>query len=251
MQTRPDVVWIVKKQSRFKHKPTNSHWLAGKCVPCILQATKSLKLEYPIDSDFKLTGQNDADWIVNHDDRHLRHWLIHQTQVQWRSGGLANEEAKESGSLRLGSKAPEFGCSSSRNIFLEITILWIGLSTDVGNGHWSRPSELQPTGDQTTEAQTIRAYLHETPLHLWKSQRYFSSASVHANRSTSSQSVDVSTYSRENWAKSTSTVGKIADFSHDWQKNLIGGVEEKNVEFLEPQNFNFSPIIAQNRAESN
>ena len=50
-------------------KPANSHWLAGKRVLRYLQATKSLKLVYPRDSDYILTGESDVDWNGDHDDR--------------------------------------------------------------------------------------------------------------------------------------------------------------------------------------
>ena len=49
-------------------KPANSHWLAGKRVLRYLQATKSLKLVYPRDSDYNLTGGSDADWSGDPDD---------------------------------------------------------------------------------------------------------------------------------------------------------------------------------------
>ena len=60
-QTRPDIVWLVNVLSRFMSKPANSHWLAGKRVLRYLQASKSLKLVYPRDSNYKLTGESDAD----------------------------------------------------------------------------------------------------------------------------------------------------------------------------------------------
>ena len=68
-QTRPDIVWIVNVLSRFMDKPTNTHWLAGKRVLRYLQATKSLILVYPRDSDFRLHGESDADSSGDHDDK--------------------------------------------------------------------------------------------------------------------------------------------------------------------------------------
>ena len=67
--TRPNIVWIVNVLSQFMDKPANSHWLAGKRVFRYLQASKSLKLVYPRDSDYKLVGESDADWSGDHDDR--------------------------------------------------------------------------------------------------------------------------------------------------------------------------------------
>ena len=68
-QTRRDIVWIVNVPSRFMDKPANTHWLAGKHVLRYLQATKSLKLVHPWDSDYNLIGESDADWSGDHDDR--------------------------------------------------------------------------------------------------------------------------------------------------------------------------------------
>ena len=60
-QTRPDIVWIANVLSRFTDNATNSHWLAGKRVLRHLQATKSVKLLYPSDSEYSLTSGSDAD----------------------------------------------------------------------------------------------------------------------------------------------------------------------------------------------
>ena len=70
-QTRPDIEWIVIVLSRIMEEPLNFHWLVGKRVLRYLQATKSLKLLYPRDSDFNLTGESNADWSGDHDDRRL------------------------------------------------------------------------------------------------------------------------------------------------------------------------------------
>ena len=51
------------------HGVTNEISLAGKEVHHYLQATKSLKLVYPLDSDFNLTGKSDADWTGDPDDK--------------------------------------------------------------------------------------------------------------------------------------------------------------------------------------
>ena len=67
--TRPDIVWIVNVLSRFMDKPTNSHWLAGKRVLRYIQDIKSIKIVNHRDSDYNLTGENDADWTGDHDNR--------------------------------------------------------------------------------------------------------------------------------------------------------------------------------------
>ena len=61
-QTRPDIERIVNVLSRIMDKPANSHWLSGKRELCFLQATKSLKVVYPRNSDNNMTGEIDADW---------------------------------------------------------------------------------------------------------------------------------------------------------------------------------------------
>ena len=68
-QTTPNIVWIVNVLSRFMDKPANFHWLASKRVLRYLQATESLKPVFSRDSDYNLTGESDADWSGDHDDR--------------------------------------------------------------------------------------------------------------------------------------------------------------------------------------
>ena len=68
-QTRPNIVWIVMVLSHFMDKPPNSDWMAAKRVFRYLKATKSLKPVYPRDNDYNLTGENDAKWSGDPDDR--------------------------------------------------------------------------------------------------------------------------------------------------------------------------------------
>ena len=66
--TRPDIIWVVNVLSRFMQKPKKFHWLTGKRMLRYLQATKLVKLVYPYD-DFNVTGESDANWSGDHDDK--------------------------------------------------------------------------------------------------------------------------------------------------------------------------------------
>ena len=104
-QTRPDRVWIVNVLSRFMDKPANSHWLAGKRVLRYLQATKSLKLVYPRDSDFNLTGESDADWSGDHDDRRSTTGYFFKLGF---SGGPVSWQTKKQQTVALSSCEAEY-----------------------------------------------------------------------------------------------------------------------------------------------
>ena len=104
-QTRPDIVWIVNVLSRFMDKPANSHWLAGKRVLRYLQATKSLKLVYPRDSDHNLTGESDADWSGDHDDRRSTTGYFFKMGF---SGGAVSWQTKKQQTVALSSCEAEY-----------------------------------------------------------------------------------------------------------------------------------------------
>ena len=104
-QTRPDIVWIVNVLSRFMDKLANSHWLAGKRVLRYLQATKSLKLVYPWDSDFNVTGESDADWSGDHDDRRSTTEYFFKLGF---SGGTVSWQTKKQQTVTLSSCEAEY-----------------------------------------------------------------------------------------------------------------------------------------------
>ena len=104
-QTRPDIVWIVNVLSRFTDKPANSHWLAGKRVLRYLQATKSLKLVYPRDSDYNLIGESDADWSGDHDDRRSTTGYFFKMGF---SGGAFSWRTKKQQTVALASCEAEY-----------------------------------------------------------------------------------------------------------------------------------------------
>ena len=116
-QTRPDIVWIVNALSRFMDKPANSHWLAGKCVLLYLQATKSLKLVYPRNSDYNLTSESDADWSGDHDDR------ISTTDHFFKLGFSGGQSAGKPRSSRLALPSYEVEYQGSAAAVQEATFL--------------------------------------------------------------------------------------------------------------------------------
>ena len=104
-QTRPDIVWIVNVLSRFMDKPTNSHWLAGKRVLRYLQATTSLKLVCPRDSDYNLTGESGAEWSGDHDDRRSTTGYFFKLGF---SGGAVSWQTKKQQTAALSSYEAEY-----------------------------------------------------------------------------------------------------------------------------------------------
>ena len=104
-KTSPDIVRIVKVLSRFMNKPANSHGLAGKRVLRYLQATKSLKLVYPRDSDYNLTGENDADCSGDHHDRRSTTGDFFKLGF---SGGAVSWQTKKQQTVALSSCEAEY-----------------------------------------------------------------------------------------------------------------------------------------------
>ena len=135
-QTRPDIVWIVDVLSRFMDKPAKSHRLNDKRALRYLQATKSLRLVYPEDSDYNLTGESDADLSGDHDDRRSTTSYFFKLGFSGGSSQLAKQETADSGSLLLRSKTSGFSCRSRRSHLLQITCLWNGQPTDASNSDW-------------------------------------------------------------------------------------------------------------------
>ena len=104
-QTRPDIVWIVNMPSRFMDKPAKTHWLAGKHVLRSLQATTSLKLVHPRDSDYNLIGESDADWSGDHDDRRSTTGCFFKLGF---SGGAVSWQPKKQQTVALSSCEAEY-----------------------------------------------------------------------------------------------------------------------------------------------
>ena len=95
-QTRPHKFWIVDVLLPFMHKLAISHWLGGKRVLRNVKTTKSLKHVYPRDSDFDLTGQIDAHWNGDHDDRRWRNGFFFALRL---SGGAVSWQIKKKESV--------------------------------------------------------------------------------------------------------------------------------------------------------
>ena len=81
-------------------QPSNWHWLAGKRILRFLQATKSLKIFYPHDNDFNLTGESDADWSGDHDDRRSTTGYFFKLGF---SGGAVSWKTKKQNTVALSS----------------------------------------------------------------------------------------------------------------------------------------------------
>ena len=91
-------------------KPANSHWLAGKRVLCYLQAAKSLKIVYSRHSNFNLTGQSDADWSGDHDDRRSTTGYFLKLGF---SGGAVNWQTKKQQTMDLSCEAENQGLAAA------------------------------------------------------------------------------------------------------------------------------------------
>ena len=96
---------MVNVLSRLMDKRVNSHWLAGKRVLCHLQAKKSLKLVYPRDSDYNLTGESDEDWSGDYDDRRSSTGYFFKIGF---SGGAVSWQTKKHMTVALSSCEVEF-----------------------------------------------------------------------------------------------------------------------------------------------
>ena len=69
-QTRPDILAIVSKLSRYLENPGKVHWMAAKRVLQYLKGTRELGLTFRRDADgLQLLGACDADWASDVDDR--------------------------------------------------------------------------------------------------------------------------------------------------------------------------------------
>ena len=104
-QTRPHKMSIVNVLSRFMDKPANSYWLAGKRVLHYLRATKLLKLVYPRDNNFNLTGKGDKDWSGDHDDRRSTTCYFFKLRL---SGGAVSWQTVKQQTVALNSCEAEY-----------------------------------------------------------------------------------------------------------------------------------------------
>ena len=91
--------------SRFMEKGTYSHWWAGKRVLQYLEATKPLNLVNPHDNHFVVTGESEADWKGNHDDRRSTNEYFFNLGL---SGGAVSWQTKKQYTVALSSCEAEY-----------------------------------------------------------------------------------------------------------------------------------------------
>ena len=59
--TRPDIVNAVSIVSRFMSEPSKDHLIAAKRILKYIKGTKSYRITYETEEDFKLTGYTNSD----------------------------------------------------------------------------------------------------------------------------------------------------------------------------------------------
>ena len=175
-QSRPEKVWIVKVLSRLMDKPANSHWLAGKRVLRHLQATKSLKLVYPRDSDYNLTDESDADWSRDQEDRRSTTGCIFKLGF---SGGAVNWPTKKQQTVALSSCEAEYqslAAAAQGATFLRSLMCEMGYqqmqATVIGENNQSciklatNPVMLARSKNINTKYHFVREKIDENPVQL-------------------------------------------------------------------------------------
>ncbi len=103
-QTRPDILHVVNQLSRFLEKPKTSHWKAAKHVLRYLKGTKNLRITFFKNSNTKLTGDADADWSEDLDDRKSTTGYYLKFQG---TGGAISWEVKKQATVALSSTEAE------------------------------------------------------------------------------------------------------------------------------------------------
>ncbi|XP_019255130.1 PREDICTED: uncharacterized protein LOC109233719 [Nicotiana attenuata] len=101
--SRPDVMFIVCKCSRFQSAPKESHLTAVKRIICYLIGTISYGLWYPRSNKFKLEGFSDADLAGDKEDRKSTSGtcqLLGKALISWNS--------KKQGSFALSTTEAEY-----------------------------------------------------------------------------------------------------------------------------------------------
>jgi len=87
--TRPDICFAVNKVCQYMHAPTDSHWVAVKCILRYLKGTTSYGFHITRGTSFALHGFTDADWAGSIDDRKSTGGYLvffRQTPISWKSG---------------------------------------------------------------------------------------------------------------------------------------------------------------------
>ena len=69
LYTRPDIVLAVSITSRYQSNPNEEHWIAVKNILKYLRRTKDLFLIFEGDSELRVEGYTDSDFMSDPDDR--------------------------------------------------------------------------------------------------------------------------------------------------------------------------------------
>jgi len=86
--TRPNICFAVNRVCQYMHAPTDSHWVAVKCILRYLKGTTSYGFHITRGTSFALHGFIDADWAGSIDDRKSTGgYLVFfgQTPISWKS----------------------------------------------------------------------------------------------------------------------------------------------------------------------
>ena len=68
-ETRPDIILVVSLISIFMEIPKSTHWQEGKMILIYVVGTTNYGVLYTSNSDFKLIGYTDNDFVVSVDDK--------------------------------------------------------------------------------------------------------------------------------------------------------------------------------------
>ena len=67
--TRPDIMFAVSLISRFMETPKSTHWQVEKRILRYITGTTNFGIQYTSNSNFKLIGYTDSDFVGSIDDR--------------------------------------------------------------------------------------------------------------------------------------------------------------------------------------
>ena len=159
----PVVGLIVNVPCRFIKKPTNFHWLDGKRVVRCLQHTKSLMLVYPLDNDFNLTGESDAERGGDHDDRRSTTGYFFRMGL---AGGAVSWQTKKQQTVALSSCEVDYQRPIAA---VKVARFLRSLLCNIGSHLWETQSKLHETGKQPCEEQEVQTHRHKVSLHTKES----------------------------------------------------------------------------------
>ena len=104
-QTRPDILHIVNQLSRFLDKPDESHWKAAKHVLRYLKGTTDLRLTFLKNYNSDITGDSDADWSGDLNDRKPTTGYYFKFEG---SGGAISWKVKKQATVALSTAEAEY-----------------------------------------------------------------------------------------------------------------------------------------------